>query len=198
VGDASYTLVVPWRRERVDPYPGPDVVWLFVERNRRTLSALAIGALLIVGGIVFAKYWHGGCGGTAEDRALVAELRDDPLLTAVPPGATSPQESVTYSCPRSTGGRRSAPNPIKAVGVEVTKQFALAAPMSSADLRRYFAASVDLGGWHLIDAGEQTLSYCRVVRSYRVVSLMTVEEKVFTNRILAWTDGRPCAPEVTP
>lgn len=184
----------------MDPYPGPDAVWRFLERNQTTLIVLVCGVLVLVAVPLFAKFWRGGgCAGTESDRALVEALARDPLMTTLPPGATTAQESITYLCPgRRVRTTRIPPRPTVSAAVEIIKQARLAEPMEPAALHQYLAWSVGLGQWRLIATGQDRLSYCRESGPYRVVSVMILDDQALTNHIRAWTDGADCAAEVSP
>ena len=190
-----YTAVVaPRRPVRLNLYPGPDAVWLFVERNKRLLVVLACGILLLGGGIwLVTKYWQ-GCPSTTAARSAVAALRQDPLLTALPPGATStPEWTDDYSC--AGGGRSSRRSPGSVFSM--ASEYRLTNPMTVAALHDYHVASVGLGDWRLTHSDRQTLTYCRQLASFRVVVLMTVDDRHVTRRLLGWGDPAPCNPEVT-
>jgi hypothetical protein len=85
---------------------------------------------------------------------------------------------------------------LSSLAVKITKQAHLTNPMSLPDLYQYFVKSVGLNAWRLVNTQKQSLSYCRVIGSYRVVSMMTLDSESLTNQVLAWTDGAGCAAEV--
>jgi hypothetical protein len=152
--------------------------------------------VLFLGGLIFLAEFgrHGGCGGSEADRSLVADLQEDPLITALPPGATTTQQSTTYSCPGSPG--RAGMGTTSALAVKIVKQAHLTNPISLPDLHQYFVKSVGLNAWRLVNTEKQSISYCRVIGSYRVVSMMTLDSESLTKQVLAWTDGAGCAAEV--
>ena len=89
------------RQRRVDPYPGPDAFWQFLERNRRGLVIIAFAVLAMGAFWVIIEYSY-GCPGTKAQHTLVATLEQDPFLTAPPPEGTSTLELTAYlSCQKS-------------------------------------------------------------------------------------------------
>jgi hypothetical protein len=56
-------------------------------------------------------------------------------------------------------------------------------------------ASVGLGDWRLTHSDRKTLTYCRQLASFRVVVLMTVDDRHVTRGLLGWATA-PCNPEV--
>jgi hypothetical protein len=184
----------------VDPYPGPDALWLFVERNRRQIIIVLCGVLIVGLVWVFIRYWNGGCAGTKAERAVATEMKNDPLLTIVPAGATSARGPSTYfSCQsvRPEGGRlRPAPNPLTPA-VEIIAEYQLTTPMTVVELHNHYLAAVGRDDWHLTDSAAHSLTYCRQIHDYRLVSLMTLDSRRLTITTFAWTDGAACGSEVT-
>lgn len=203
IGGHSYTAVVPRRRERrVDPYPGPDAVWLFLLRNRRQFDILLFAVILLGATYVLVGYSRPiECPGTEAERTVVADLRNDPLLNALPPAAAKPtSESTMYlSCPTTRDLNRAGRlprRPTLPVAIETVKQYGLANPMTVVELHDHHVASVGHGGWRLTHTDAHGLSYCRMLRGYRLMSVMTLDDRWLTIRVLAWTDGAPCGAEV--
>jgi hypothetical protein len=193
--------VVPRRRvPGVDRYPGPDAVWRFYRRNRRTLLILGFGVLLFgVGWLVIALEGRGRCAGYPPERSAVAELRQDPLLTAVPPGATSTVDWYTsYSCATNTRDvtRGVPPPPTMAIAFEIRNEYRLGDPLSVVALYNQYAPSANAGGWRLTHTDDKSLSYCRVFGRYRLVDIVTVDDRRLWNQIVAWTDGAQCGADV--
>jgi hypothetical protein len=186
---------VPQRSQHVDLDVEPSALRRFLQRHRRLFAIIAAcGVLLLFGVFTIGKLWLGRCGGTEADHAFAADLRDDPLMAALPPGATSVQDSTVYACPRRIS--RSTVGATPRAYIEITKQSRLTDPMSTVELHEYLAMTVGRSDWQLIGADEQSLSYCRVFGSYRAVSVMSLDDVWLTNHILVWTDGRGCAPEI--
>jgi hypothetical protein len=173
---------------------------MFLRRNRRQLIILGCGILLIGGIWVFSEYWHGGCAGTKAERAVRTDLQTDPLLTALPRDATLTAESTSFlSCRNAkpdVATARRPPRAILPIAIDMVKEYRLANPMTVVELHDHHLATVGRGKWRLTHTDAASLTYCRTLRSYRMVSVMTLDDDRLTIRTIAWTDGADCRTEV--
>jgi hypothetical protein len=175
-------------------------MWLFLDRNRRALIIVLCGVLIVGLAWISIRYWHGGCAGSKADRAVAADMKNDPLLTILPAGATSMRASSTYfSCQyaKPDGGRLRPPTNPLVPAVQIFSEYQLANPMTATDLHNHHRVSLGRVDWRLTHAETGSLTYCRKMNAYRVVSLMTLVDRRLTITTMAWTDGAPCAAEVT-
>jgi hypothetical protein len=155
---------------------------------------------IVAGGAIWlvSAFWRGGgCIGSEAERAVVAKLLDDPLL-AGPPGATKTADSIKYircrtanNDPGDSGQIQPAPPPIAA---QIVRAYDLANPMTAVELHDFHAA-VDRP-WRLTYTEANKLSYCRVLDGYRVVSMMTVNDRRLATETIVWTDAAGCAAEI--
>ena len=66
--------------------------------------------------------------------------------------------------------------------------------MTVAELHDHQLGSVNRSKWRLTHTDARSLSYCRVLGGYRVVTVMALDDRQLTTQTFAWTDGADLAP----